>query len=125
MAVTDTAKISEAGELLKKQYRKLKEISGLYKKAERLLRSRGDGEDPLQMSQRTRELLEEELMRFSAYISFTEEAERLYRRYEKRITERYNLDDIQYRHTEFGTSHFEHLADFSDLIPVKGDGNRM
>ena len=73
MAVTDTAKISEAGELLKKQYRKLKEISGLYEKAERLLRSRGDGEDPLQMSQRTRELLEEELMRFSAYISFTEE----------------------------------------------------
>ena len=125
MVVTDTAKISEAGELLKKQYRKLKEISGLYEKAERLLRSRGDGEEPLQMSQRTRELLEEELMRFSAYISFTEEAERLYRRYEKRITERYNLDDIHYSHTEFGTSHFERLADFSDLIPVKRDRDHL
>lgn len=125
MAVTDTVKISEAGELLKNQYRKLKEISGLYEKAERIYRSCGDGEELLQNSQKKRELLEEELMRLSAYISFTEEAERLYRRYEKRIADRYNLDDIHYRHTEFGTSHFEQLADFSDLIPVKGDGNRV
>ena len=124
MSVTDTVKITEARGLLQKQYRKLKEIFGLYEQMERFCRTCGSGEELLQNSRRARELLEEELTCLSACISFTEEAETMIRRCERRITDRYNLDDIHYAHTEFGTSHFEQLAEFSDLIPMKRDSEK-
>lgn len=64
--------------------------------------------------------LEEEIRAIAAMEAFLSRVSRVYGRAEERITDRYNLEDRVYPETVFGTSHFENLAHFRDLLPIDG-----
>ena len=64
--------------------------------------------------------LEEERKAIAAMEEFLSRVSRIYGSAEERITDRYNLEDRVYPETVFGTSHFENLAHFRDLLPIDG-----
>lgn len=111
------SQMQEIEEQLQKQISQLRILVEETRQAEAKIKEMSYMDRSRQALIGTREALEENIRVLTAMASVVREALLHYCQTEEKITDRYNLDTVEYPETQFGVSYITGLNDYQLLMP--------
>lgn len=119
MVVIDLDYIRRVGAMLEAECGTLRETAAELAQCMETAKKRPGGWRSARRLELVRESVLAELAVTEKYADFAEKAAKVYRGAEEKIADRYNMEDLPWPRTVYGTSHFENLAAHRRLIAFK------